>query len=54
MKGVKDYDGTNDAETILETILCRKNWTSAVRDELKTGLEIIVAKQIRQVMRFRS
>lgn len=51
---MKEYDATKDAESILETTMCRKHWTATVRDELKSDLEIIVAKQLREFMRNRS
>ena len=47
---MKEYDATKDAETILETTMCRRNWTAIVRDELKADLELIVARQVRKFM----
>lgn len=40
----KNYDGTTDAEDILENIMRRQNWASDIRDVLKLRLETIVKK----------
>lgn len=39
------YDGTNDAERILETVMHRANFAVQVRDELKEELEQIVRRR---------
>lgn len=41
----KKYDGTQDAEKILETIMRRQRWTAATRDKLAVYLEKVVASQ---------
>ena len=37
------YDGTKDAEKILEKVMRRRNWTVEVPDDLAKALERIVA-----------
>ena len=40
-KPPKPYDGSNDAERILENVMCRLNWTVETRDKLAECLEHI-------------
>lgn len=41
----RKYNGTTDAERILETVMHRQNWTVTLRDELKSELEEIVKRR---------
>ena len=39
-----------DAEVILEHVICRNNWDVAVRDELALALETIVRREYKAML----
>ena len=48
IKSDPSYNGAKDAEFILEKILCRREWTFKVRDELADKLVDVVRKQLKK------